>query len=365
MPRVFRDDDGVPYVAWDEVEDLLKVKTMQKKFRDDFNGSSIDLSKWDVSVGSGMAVDLSGGNLRIQAGTVASAETVVATKELFTIPMRALVAFYLSQRIANQQFFLEFVSEDGQDLMGWLFEGTTATYGKFQVANGGASPLVSGYVTILSTASLAVAELEAFVDEAYFHSRYVDSTGTRSYSFVRHRNIPDPNKKYRFRIRALNGSTAPASNTILYVDSVAIQDYAELTAEITAGRGMIAGGQGIAAYIVGGGPTAYCYNRLAWYTDSTTPLGANATFTGTSRDTGATGSWGRFRARAYADQPGTLYIDQSRDNSTWRTTDSVAVGAGEVKFLEAPIMARYVRVRYVNGSTAQGAFELISALVGI
>jgi len=67
----------------------------------------------------------------------------------------------------------------------------------------------------------------------------------------------------------------------------------------------------------------------------------------------------------FADQPGTLYIEQSRDNATWRIFKQVSVSANTVVTDETPIYLRYVRVRYVNGATAQTAFELNTALVGI
>lgn len=99
----------------------------------------------------------------------------------------------------------------------------------------------------------------------------------------------------------------------------------------------------------------------AAYADSTTNLAASATYTGTSRDSGATPAYQVFVARAFADQAGTLYIDDSTDNTTWRAVASVAVTAGECKSLEARVLARYNRVRFVNGAAAQGAFRVTSA----
>jgi hypothetical protein len=98
------------------------------------------------------------------------------------------------------------------------------------------------------------------------------------------------------------------------------------------------------------------------YADTTTVLAASATYTGTSRDAGSTIGYETFVARAYSDQAGTLYIDDSTDNSTWRQVASVAVTAGECKTLEARITARYNRVRYVNGATIQTVFRVTSAL---
>lgn len=96
------------------------------------------------------------------------------------------------------------------------------------------------------------------------------------------------------------------------------------------------------------------------YADTTTSLAASATYTGTSRDAGSTAAYQVFCARAFADQAGTLYIDDSTDGTTWRTVSSVAVTANECKTLEARVLARYNRVRFVNGASAQAAFRVTS-----
>ncbi|MGB9866709.1 MAG: hypothetical protein ACPLPR_02220 [Bacillota bacterium] len=340
---------------------------MQQKFRDDFNGSSLNPDEWDIiQQGSGHTITVTAGELRIATGTTPNTETIIRSKRLFTIPFRVMIPAYLSQRIANQEFYLEIIAEDDKDRASWKFDSANAQYAKICYQNGDGALQTSGDNGLsTATSGYAIYEIEAFVDEVFWHQRYCDSTSGRSQSIVRHRDIPDPNKRYYVQIRAKNLSTAPASSTTLYLASVAVQDYAELTAEITAGRGNIVPGQGVGAYITGGGLTGYCYDRLAWYADTTTPLGANASFTGTTRDTGSTGQYNKFRVSVYADQPGTLYIDVSRDGSTWRQAASIAVGAGEYKELEIKVFRRYVRARYVNGSTAQSAFELCSALVGI
>jgi hypothetical protein len=96
------------------------------------------------------------------------------------------------------------------------------------------------------------------------------------------------------------------------------------------------------------------------YADTTTNLAGSAAYTGTSRDAGSTPAYPWFCARAYADQAGTLNIQDSTDNTTWRTVASVAVAAGEAKTLESRTLARYNRAYYVNGATGQGVFRLTS-----
>ena len=358
--------DGVPVVAYNEVEDVLKIQSMQRKWRDGFPGAELNTDLWNlVQQGAGQTITLTGGELRIAAGTTANQETIIHTKELFMVPFRVMFGMYLSQRIANQEFYLGLVSEDGEDLAEWKLDGTTATNGKNDTQNTGLLR-AGANSTILTTASYSILEIEPFVDETWFHSRFLDSASGRSASFVRHRNIPDPNKKYYARIRVKNLGAAPASSTTLYVAFVAIQDYSELTTEITAGRGGVAAGHAIPVYPVGGSISAYyAYNRATWYTDTTTNLAGDATFTGTSRDQGTTGLYSYFRTSVYADLPGTLNIEQSRDGTVWRTTHTQAVAAGETQMINALIFRRYVRVKYVNGATATTALEVCSTLIAL
>lgn len=98
----------------------------------------------------------------------------------------------------------------------------------------------------------------------------------------------------------------------------------------------------------------------AIYADTTTNLAISAVYTGTSRDAGSTVAYQMFIARAFADQAGTLYVEDSTDNVLWRTVASVAITAGECKTIESKVLARYNRVKYINGAVAQTAFRLTS-----
>jgi hypothetical protein len=199
----------------------------------------------------------------------------------------------------------------------------------------------------------------------WFHSSVLDTTNGRSNSYRRHQQIPDPNALYKIRLRWLNGGTAPASSTNATLQYVACQDYAELTAEITAGRGQSVAGQALAVAVttmptVAANATS---QDNIYFNDSTTAQTASATLTGTSRDVGiAAGSvhrYSAFNASAFADQAGTLRIECSNDNTTWRrATADTAVAANAVVYLSVPVMTRYYRAVYVNGATLQTAFML-------
>jgi hypothetical protein len=94
-------------------------------------------------------------------------------------------------------------------------------------------------------------------------------------------------------------------------------------------------------------------------TFTTTPLSAGATFTGASQDWGSgyPHSVGFYNVMAYSDQDGTIYLEQSHDNSNWDYSESQALTGGMADKLKSPIYARYVRPRYVNGGTGQTVFR--------
>jgi hypothetical protein len=325
--------------AYDWTDDMLKIKSMQKKFRDSFNGTEINPARWDVAAsGSGMDLTVADGALTISTGTTLDDEIVLTSRTTFTLPLRVMVAVNLSQRIAGQSVWLELVSvdptsaqPDGRSAAAWRLDGTSPTLANHEVQSEGAPRLVTASaVTIPTTAPTgwSVLEIEPTNDECWFHGRQLDSTAARSNSYVRHQQIPEPNALYRFRIRVrnrqfLNGisavadngsglvritrnahgfatgdvvtvtnvsgvpgangtfpitvidannfdlvgsefsgayintgwasvsrNLAPASSTNVKVQFVTIADYAELTTEITAGRGQSVAGQGLGVNVL-------------------------------------------------------------------------------------------------------------------
>lgn len=230
----------------------ILVNTLRMPWREDFVGSSLNTNEWElVQQGLNHTISVSNSVLSIATGTSANSETIIRSKRIFTIPFRVWFIYYLSQRIANQEFYLEVVDSTGQTYAQWLFDGTSATTGKYNAANYGVAG-TSSSVTITSNTSYSIAEIELFPDETYFVTRSVDSTSSKAYTYCRTRLIPDPNLSYYIQIRVKNLSTAPSSSTTLYLDAVVVQDIAEITAEITGGRGQIVGSQAIAIYNTGG-----------------------------------------------------------------------------------------------------------------
>jgi len=339
--------------AYDWADDMLKIKSMQKKFRDSFNGTEINASRWEVAAtGGGIAATVADGAVTISTGTTLDDELTLTSRTTFTIPLRVMVALNLSQRIAGQSVWLELLSvdpvtglPDGRGVAAWRLDGTSPTLANYEVGSEGAPRLVSAAASTIPTTApttWSVLELEPTNDECWFHGRLIDSTAARSNSYVRHQQIPEPNAAYRFRIRVRNrqfingisavanngsglvritraahgfttgdnvtvadvsgvpgangtftitvidansfdlvGSTfsgayvntgwasvsrnlAPASSTDVKVQFVTIADYAELTTEITAGRGQSVAGQGLGV------------NVLSTVAPGVTPVGGQA-----------------------------------------------------------------------------------------
>ena len=86
-----------------------------------------------------------------------------------------------------------------------------------------------------------------------------------------------------------------------------------------------------------------------------TPLAANDTWISTTDSSPYT----RYIVGSvYADQSGTLYVEQSPDGTNWDIVDSYSVSAGAgLKFSVEKVLP-YARVRYVNGTLAQAVFRL-------
>ena len=494
--------------GYDDADDMLRVKSVQKKFRDSFPGTALNAQYWTSQTGTGGAISVAGGALTMGSGTTINSESWVMSNEFFTVPFRVSIGLTLSQRIADQSFYVELVSIDpvtqqpnGLHKAGWLFDGTSATTGKYVVQNSGITELVSGGSTVPTTASGSYFELEPFSDECWFHGGGLDSTSARSNSYRRHQQIPDPNALYKLRLRWKNGAIAPASNTNAVIQFVAIQDYAELTAEITAGRGQAVAGQALGVQVTGGGvqitggtsalsnainspvgvtpkggnfanlsstalaagatysssvlnafsatytqmenthirvsvvhaagatgfgklfietydtasttpptsgqritysvpvpsdglvhtflfpvPTKYfrvnfknegsitqtTFNlSLAYLTGSdhqdvetnvpvllsTTALAASASFTSVAMDFATSRDFTKLALYAWADQAGTMRVEQSWDSATWRKTHELTVTASTPALItNADILMRYVRLVFANGATLQGAF---------
>lgn len=361
---------------------MFPVQSIQKKWKDDFSRTTLNDEKWEVlKLGAGQSIDPSiAGDCRINTGTTADAETIILSKEMFTIPMRGLFGFQISQKIANQEFYLEFVSvdkatgvPDGRSKVAWKIAGNdslTNTNAKTMTQAGGMTPIESGNLSVgVAQTTSALYELELFSDEIWYHTRSMDSTAGRAYSSVRHNNIPDPNGYYKVQIRVKNGSTAPASNTMLQLFFVNVVDYAELTAEITAGRGGASAGQSIATNVTGGSlstvSTAYVAPKIAYNTEFASSINAGTTSTGANRTTGSTPIYTIYRIRAFSTSA--MRIDVRSGTSTTVTSNRIQqvidVPANTVVIVDVPICAPNIGLQCTNLGASAVTPEVLSVLM--
>lgn len=231
--------------SYNAAEDVSKISSIQKRMRDDFIGS-LDTSKWDFVQGAGDVWSFTNGAV-LTKGVTPNSSSYLLSKSAFTMPARLCVGLTLSQRIVNQTFLIELVSVDPVTqqvddafIAAWLFDSTSATSNKYRVVAKG-QYLDSGAVATTTTAGGGMFEIESSADEVWFHSNAVDVATARAASFRRNIKVPDPDRLYKIRIRAVNSSTAPASSTTLTIPFIAVEDYAEITAEIVGARGNASG----------------------------------------------------------------------------------------------------------------------------
>jgi hypothetical protein len=92
---------------------------------------------------------------------------------------------------------------------------------------------------------------------------------------------------------------------------------------------------------------------------TTVPLPANQTWDSTPLQPGLADS---ITGSVFADQPGTLLIEQSGDGVNWDISTSYSVAANDGKGFAENILLPNVRVRYTNGGTNQGTFRLFARM---
>jgi len=89
--------------------------------------------------------------------------------------------------------------------------------------------------------------------------------------------------------------------------------------------------------------------------ETTATLGVNGTYASSTFDAE---NYKQLVYIIYSDQDGDLYIDESMDGTHWDYTEHIPYTGGSGKVGTVKIHSRYVRVFYVNGSTAQSEFRL-------
>lgn len=362
------------------------ARTDQQPWRADFRTGTLDTTEdWQAPVtGAGMTIDASTGNLVISTGTTANSESYVRTRRIFSLPVRIQVALSLSQRIANQEFYIELTNATGDVFARWKWDGTGTTSAKVETASGSlaANQTLNTAVSTTSPASTLIYEIDLALDEANFRHRSFTAAGAATERSVRVDNLPHADDALYVQLRAKNLGTAPATSTNFTISHVMVQDVNELSVEVVGGRGNSGANSAVPvapqALVASTARVGFTSVPGIWQDSTTTPLGASATFTGTSRDlwaaatgvmTASTSSFPKeYRCVAISDVVGTLNLEVSRDSgTTWRRIKAITAtttGTGGLFVAElppyAPVM-RHVRVVYVNGAGAQTHFTLAEA----
>lgn len=93
------------------------------------------------------------------------------------------------------------------------------------------------------------------------------------------------------------------------------------------------------------------------YIGSTDPLASNGTVILGPRPTNRADN---ITGAVFADQAGTLFVEQSGDGTNWDISKTYAVTASTGAPFSEPLYLPWVRLRYLNGASAQTTFRLFS-----
>lgn len=308
--------------------------------------SGVDTEFWTlVCTGAGQGVSQSGGNLVMTTGTTVNSESIIRSKVSWQDPFIFRYMTMLSQRIANQSFFVELVDVIGDALaitissatavtvtipnnpftaanvgqsvylgnysgtgtfvpgryaiasvtgnnvtftvsgfstgagtvsvFGWnyhhfLYDGTTATTTKYDAQRRG---WASGDTSMSMNTSASPGHIgQLFVDDSHAFvsdSLAASTTGYRwSARADRVMNLPGYDFPLYLQIRAVNGSSAPASTTTLTIGFVSMEEY--VATPVIVNKIKDAGGYGNQQVFVSGTvtnsptrPTTYSYTTTA------------------------------------------------------------------------------------------------------
>lgn len=95
------------------------------------------------------------------------------------------------------------------------------------------------------------------------------------------------------------------------------------------------------------------------HSSTTTPLGANETYTSVSVEVL---TYNKITGTCFADQSGTLVIEQSPDGANWDYESSWTYTANAKFGFSVELISRYARIKFINGSVAQTVFRLYAYL---
>lgn len=272
-------------------------------------------------------------------------------------------------------------------LFGWnhvktAYASTTATAAQVDAQRGGWASGDTTLTTLTSASPGHIIQTHFAGREAYWADTLRASTTAAAMQSrgSRLENLPDEDVDLYLFLWAFNGTVAPATSTNWTVGFVSVEKFTATPVYLQSNE---LGGthaplpvqttnQVTVSAINGTGRIGTVSINGFWYDDSSTPLAAGATFTGTSRDitvtasatgwTGVTVATQEYVTSAESDQAGTLWIEVSRDNTNWWRAKSVATaavaGGGQYAEIIHRPSWRYCRSGFTNGATLQGRFTL-------
>lgn len=395
-------------------EAIDQITSLRAYFSDDFGGAALDATKWDVYDGGLPAVTLSTGAqtaigsqvtgighsvgssaLSVTMGTTNNAEKWFLSKAMFCGTEDILIVLSKSQAIAANMIQIGLVEVDFAT--GYPIQNSTLTTeftNKAAVEFGQTTTNTTAFLKTIAdnspsetsvtgspfsqTAMTSSFEtlLQIRAEDIHAQSATVDNAGSKTANTIRvSSQVPNDTRVYKLLMRFKNVS-APGSGTTVTVSRVLVQDHQAVNVSITEAAGGQTGSQGLPVNLANGLPAGT--NNIGstinyvGFTESSSTLGAGATFTGTGHATsGAPGNYANYyNAQAYADVTGTLYIDMSTDSGgSYQEVASQATVAGTVGFRAALSVkmcaptgsALLFRTRFVNGAGAQATFRCNSS----
>ena len=234
----------------------LAVGGMRQLWRDDFPGVVIDPDKWSTVVDPGMTVSVSNSLVTIAPNAAAAyvGETVLVGTRRLTAPVRAVLGLKTAAaRVVGQYVFFELVAvnadgtldENNRISFGNQISSTTATAWSYTtVADGEVVSANVGSLANLTNTAGALAEIVIDNEEVTIATGLMNA-GRAIGGISLQTNLPDPMREYVVRIRIGTDATytGAGANVILY--HVLALDYAEVSAEVTGGRGLSPSSQSV------------------------------------------------------------------------------------------------------------------------
>jgi len=247
-----------------------------------------------------------------------------------------------------------------------IYNGTSATVigGGYQVQRQGwPSLLTSATINTTATGHVGIIESTRGNDSTFMDRLVTAGTGLTTTRLGTSECVPDDDVPMFIQIRAYNGTVAPATTTTMSLGYLYFASFEPHLVNIT-GVNPIGSKNPLTVTLSSTSVSATTTLSSAAptiYSDTTTNLGAGATYTGTSRDAASTNTMRHFTAHFYSDKAGTSYIQNSIDATNWVIVAKATLTALEPVTMSVDVMARYHRVLHINGVDAQGSFAIRSS----